>query len=77
MRRAVAILAAAVLVAALVAASDGPCLQVIQKGISDDAQILYGNPDKVFPLLSASSTPSSSGSTSGGAARNGVATHGR
>ena len=60
MRRAGAIVAAAALVAALVGAStahatksarDQPSSTFIQKGIYDDTQILYGNPDKVFPSL--------------------------
>jgi hypothetical protein len=46
-----AIAATAVLVVALVAASTARASSVIQKGIYDDAQILYGNPDKVFPGL--------------------------
>ena len=54
------IVAATALVAALVGASAGQATKVaprgqsssfIQKGIYDDAQILYGNPDKVFPSL--------------------------
>ena len=51
MRRAGAIVAAAVLVAALIGASTANASKFIQKGIYDDAQILYGNPDKVFPTL--------------------------
>jgi len=43
--------AAAALVAALVAASTAQASKFIQKGIYDDAQVLYGNPDKVFPTL--------------------------
>jgi len=43
--------AAAALVAALVGASTARASNFIQKGINDDAQILYGNPDKVFPVL--------------------------
>ena len=51
MRRAGAIVAAAALVAALVGASTAHASKFIQKGIYDDSQILYGNPDKVFPVL--------------------------
>ncbi len=45
------IAAVAALVAALVGASTAHASKFIQKGIYDDAQILYGNPDKVFPIL--------------------------
>ncbi len=57
------IVAAAALVAALIGASavgtadtasaagNVTGSKFIQKGIYDDAQILYGNPDKVFPIL--------------------------
>ena len=51
MRRAGAIVAAAALVAALAAASAADASRYIEKGIYDDSQILYGNPDKVFPSL--------------------------
>ena len=51
-------MAAAALVAALVGASTADASKFIQKGIYDDAQILYGNPDKVFPSLAAARTPS-------------------
>ena len=51
MRRVALIVAAAALVAALVGASTAGASTFIQKGISDDAQILYGDPDKVFPNL--------------------------
>ena len=44
-------MAAAALVAALVGASTAEASRYIQKGIYDDSQILYGNPDKVFPSL--------------------------
>lgn len=44
-------MAAAALVAALFGASTAHASKFIQKGIYDDAQILYGNPDKVFPVL--------------------------
>ena len=43
------LLAAAAFVAALVGASTAQASKYIQKGIYDDAQILYGNPDKVVP----------------------------
>jgi len=48
--------AAAALVAALLGASTANASKFIQKGIFDDAQILYGNPDKVFPVLHAMNT---------------------
>jgi len=51
LRRAAAIAAAAAFVAALVGASTAQASKFIQKGIYDDAQVLYGNPDKVFPTL--------------------------
>lgn len=51
MRSAAIIAAAAALVAALFGASTAHASKFIQKGIYDDAQILYGNPDKVFPTL--------------------------
>jgi Family of unknown function (DUF5722) len=51
LRRVAIFVAAAALVAALVGASTASASKFIQKGISDDAQILYGNPDKVFPNL--------------------------
>ncbi len=44
-------MAAAAVVAALLGASTADASKFIQKGIYDDAQILYGNPDKVFPVL--------------------------
>ena len=49
----VSLVAAAAFVAALVGASTAQASKFIQKGIYDDAQILYGNPDKVFPTLRA------------------------
>jgi len=52
LRKAGLVVAAAALVAALVAASTAQASKFIQKGIYDDAQVLYGNPDKVFPTLS-------------------------
>jgi hypothetical protein len=45
------VVAAAAFVAALVGASTAEASKFIQKGIYDDAQILYGNPDKTFPVL--------------------------
>ena len=51
MRRTALIAAAAALVAALIGASTAHASKYIQKGIYDDAQVLYGNPDKVFPSL--------------------------
>jgi len=51
LRRAFAIAAAAAIVAALVGASTADASKFIQAGIYDDAQVLYGNPDKVFPVL--------------------------
>ena len=55
-------MAAAALAAALVGASTAPASKsiqkskFIQKGIYDDSQILYGNPDKVFPVLQQAGT---------------------
>ena len=51
MRSAAVVVAVTALVAALVGASTAHASRYIQKGISDDSQILYGNPDKVFPNL--------------------------
>jgi hypothetical protein len=51
LRKALVVLAAASFVAALVTAPTASASRFIKKGIFDDAQILYGNPDKVFPLL--------------------------
>ena len=51
MRSARALLAAATVAAALVAASAADASRFIAKGIYDDAQVLYGNPDEVFPAL--------------------------
>jgi len=45
------VLAAAAIATAAFGASTANASSFIQKGISDDAQILYGNPDKVFPTL--------------------------
>ena len=44
-------MAVTALVAALVGTSTAEASKFIQKGIYDDAQVLYGNPDKVFPSL--------------------------
>jgi len=51
LRRAFAIAAATITVAALVGASTAGASKFIQAGIYDDAQVLFGNPDKVFPVL--------------------------
>ena len=51
MRRGVGFLVAALVAATLAAAPTAGASKYIRKGISDDAQILYGNPDKVFPLF--------------------------
>ena len=51
MHRTFLVAAAAAVVAALVGVSTAHASRYIQKGISDDAQVLYGNPDKVFPTL--------------------------
>ncbi len=52
-----AVIAAAVLAAAVLAAAPGASAsKFIQTGLFDDAQILWGNPDKVFPLLKSLNT---------------------
>ncbi len=51
MRRLVGALAAAVFAAALAVAPTAEASRYIKKGVYDDAQILYGNPDQVFPTL--------------------------
>ena len=51
MRNTFLVAAATAIVAALVGASTADASRYIQKGISDDAQVLYGNPDTVFPML--------------------------
>ena len=51
MRRAIALLAAGSFAAALLVAPTADASKFIRKGIYDDAQILYGNPDKVFPIF--------------------------
>jgi hypothetical protein len=43
--------AAALVAAALFAVPSASASRYIQRGIFDDAQILYGDPDKVFPAL--------------------------
>ncbi len=51
MARIGALVAAATVVVALVGASTAEASKYIRKGFYDDAQVLYGNPDKVFPIL--------------------------
>lgn len=51
MRRRAVIAAAVLAVAVLAAAPGASASKFIQKGIFDDAQILWGNPGKVFPML--------------------------
>ena len=51
MHRAVAIAATALVVAASMLASDASASQYLKVGIFDDAQVLYGTPEQVFPLL--------------------------
>ena len=51
MRRVGAIVVAALVGAALAGASTADASKRIQKGINDDTQILYGNPDEAFPSL--------------------------
>ena len=51
MRRKLAHVAAALLVAAGVAVPSASASRFLQRGIFDDAQIHYGNPDTVFPVL--------------------------
>ena len=51
MRRVAAIVAATAFVATLVGASTAQASKFIKKGMYDDAQVLYGDPDKVFPIL--------------------------
>ncbi len=45
------VLAVALLAAALVAVPSAGASRFLQRGIFDDAQIHYGNPDTVFPVL--------------------------
>jgi hypothetical protein len=51
LRRTFLVAAVTAIVAALFGASTAHASRYIQKGISDDTQVLYGNPDKVFPTL--------------------------
>jgi putative glycosyl hydrolase len=51
LRRLAALAAATAVVVAALGAPTAEASPTIQKGIYDDAQILYGNPDKVFPML--------------------------
>jgi len=51
LRKAVALLAAALVAVVLVAPPSAPASRYLQLGLFDDTQILYGNPDKVFPML--------------------------
>ncbi|HEY7732438.1 MAG TPA: hypothetical protein VH950_16275, partial [Gaiellaceae bacterium] len=51
MRRAGALVVVAGVAAALLVAPSAGGSRFIQRGIFDDAQILFGNPDRVFPLL--------------------------
>ena len=51
MRRGAAVLAAAAVVAALLLAPSASGSRYLETGFFDDAQILYGNPDKLFPTL--------------------------
>ncbi len=51
MRRAAAIAAATLVVAASLLASDASASRYLKLGIFDDAQVLYGTPEQAFPLL--------------------------
>jgi len=51
LRRGAAVLAAAAVVAALLLAPSASGSRYLETGFFDDAQILYGNPDKLFPTL--------------------------
>jgi hypothetical protein len=51
LRRAGALVAAAAVAAALALAPGAAGSRFLQHGIFDDAQILFGNPDRVFPTL--------------------------
>jgi hypothetical protein len=51
LRRAGALVAVAAFAAALLVAPSAGGSRFIQRGIFDDAQILFGNPDRVFPML--------------------------
>jgi hypothetical protein len=49
--RRVSLVAASLIVAAVVAVPSASASRFLQRGIFDDAQIHYGNPDTVFPVL--------------------------
>lgn len=51
MRRTILIAAAALVAAALPLAADAEASRYLKTGIFDDAQVLYGTPEEVFPLL--------------------------
>ena len=51
MRRRLPLVAASLLLAAVVAVPSASASRYLQRGIFDDAQIHYGNPDTVFPVL--------------------------
>lgn len=51
MRRALALAAAAAYAVALLLAPTAEASRFIRPGIHDDSEILFGNPDKVFPIL--------------------------
>ncbi|MGQ0804675.1 MAG: glycosyl hydrolase [Actinomycetota bacterium] len=51
MRRRLPLVAVALAAAALLSVPSASASRFLQKGIFDDAQILYGNPDVVFPTL--------------------------
>ncbi|WP_114796290.1 glycosyl hydrolase [Gaiella occulta] len=51
MRRAALVVATLTVAGSMLLASTAQASKFIQPGILDDAQILYGNPDKVFPIL--------------------------
>ena len=56
MRRRLGLAVAAVAAAILVAAPGASASRYLQTGLFDDAQILWGNPDKVFPMLKSLNT---------------------
>jgi hypothetical protein len=51
LRRRVWLVAASLLLAAVAAVPSASASRFLQRGIFDDAQIHYGNPDTVFPVL--------------------------
>jgi putative glycosyl hydrolase len=51
LRRRTVFLAAALVAVALLAVPSASASRFIQRGIFDDAQLNYGNPDQVFPML--------------------------